>query len=136
MQLNSLQQQVKTLEKSVNKELKSVKKVSEKAEKVKPKNPRAPSGFAKPTKVTKELCDFMNRPEGTEIVSEYIKTNKLQEQNENSKNKIVPDDKLRSLLGISTEESTNLTFFNIQKYMNKHFISSKNLIQSQPVDNA
>lgn len=135
MQLNSLQQQVKTLEKSVNKELKGVKKVTEKAE----KKPRAPSGFAKPTKVTKELCDFMNRPEGTEIartevtkiLSEYIKTNKLQEQSENSKNKIVPDDKLRSLLGITTEESVNLTFFNIQKYMNKHFISSKTQIQIQ-----
>ena len=145
MQLNSLQQQVKTLEKSVNKELKGIKKVAEKAEKAKPKKPRAPSGFAKPTKVTKELCDFMNRPEGSEIartevtkiLSEYIKTNKLQEQNENSKNKIVPDDKLRSLLGISTEESTNLTFFNIQKYMNKHFISSKNQNQSQGTsDNA
>jgi chromatin remodeling complex protein RSC6 len=137
MQLNSLQQQLKNLEKSVNKELKAVKKVSEKADK--PKKPRAPSGFAKPTKVTKELCDFMNRPEGTEIartevtkiLSEYIKTNKLQEQSENAKNKIVPDDKLRSLLGISTEESTNLTFFNIQKYMNKHFISAKNQSQTQ-----
>jgi septal ring factor EnvC (AmiA/AmiB activator) len=137
MQLNSLQQQLKNLEKSVNKELKAVKKVSEKADK--PKKPRAPSGFAKPTKVTKELCDFMNRPEGTEIartevtkiLSEYIKTNKLQEQSLNAKNKIVPDDKLRSLLGISTEESTNLTFFNIQKYMNKHFISSKNQDQIQ-----
>ena len=146
MQLNSLQQQVKTLEKSVNKELKGIKKVSEKAEKAKSNKPRAPSGFAKPSKVTKELCDFMNRPEGSEIartevtkiLSEYIKTNKLQEQNENSKNKIVPDDKLRSLLGISTEESTNLTFFNIQKYMNKHFISSKspNQPQAEPVENA
>ena len=138
MQLNSLQQQVKTLEKSVNKELKGVKKVSDKAAVQKPKKPRAPSGFAKPTKVTKELCDFMNRPEGTEIartevtkiLSEYIKTNKLQEQSENSKNKIVPDDKLRSLLGITSEESVNLTFFNIQKYMNKHFISSKSQTQN------
>ena len=137
MQLNSLQQQLKNLEKSVNKELKAVKKVSEKADK--PKKPRAPSGFAKPTKVTKELCDFMNRPEGTEIartevtklLSEYIKVNNLQEQSENAKNKIVPDDKLRSLLGISTEESINLTFFNIQKYMNKHFISAKNQVQVQ-----
>ena len=147
MQLNSLQQQVKTLEKGVNKELKGIKKVAEKADKASPKKPRAPSGFAKPTKVTKELCDFMNRPEGSEIartevtkiLSEYIKTNKLQEQNENSKNKIVPDDKLRSLLGISTEESSNLTFFNIQKYMNKHFISSKNPTKNQvdePVENA
>jgi len=145
MQLNSLQQQVKTLEKSVNKELKGVKKVSDKAAAQKPKTPRAPSGFAKPTKVTKELCDFMNRPEGTEIartevtkiLSEYIKTNKLQEQSENSKNKIVPDDKLRSLLGITSEESVNLTFFNIQKYMNKHFISSKSQTQNQvTVENA
>ena len=145
MQLNSLQQQVKTLEKSVNKELKGVKKVSDKAAAQKPKKPRAPSGFAKPTKVTKELCDFMNRPEGTEIartevtkiLSEYIKTNKLQEQSENSKNKIVPDDKLRSLLGITSEESVNLTFFNIQKYMNKHFISSKSQTQNQvTIENA
>ena len=145
MQLNSLQQQVKTLEKSVNKELKGVKKVSDKAAAQKPKKHRAPSGFAKPTKVTKELCDFMNRPEGTEIartevtkiLSEYIKTNKLQEQSENSKNKIVPDDKLRSLLGITNEESVNLTFFNIQKYMNKHFISSKSQTQNQvTIENA
>ena len=145
MQLNSLQQQVKTLEKSVNKELKGVKKVSDKVAAQKPKKPRAPSGFAKPTKVTKELCDFMNRPEGTEIartevtkiLSEYIKTNKLQEQSENSKNKIVPDDKLRSLLGITSEESVNLTFFNIQKYMNKHFISSKSQTQNQvTIENA
>ena len=35
MQLNSLQQQLKNLEKSVNKELKAVKKVSEKADKPK-----------------------------------------------------------------------------------------------------
>jgi len=131
MQLNSMQQQLKNVEKSVKKELKAVKKVV--AEK-KPKSKRAPSGFAKPTKVTKELCDFMNRPEGSEIartevtkiLSEYIKSNNLQEQTENSKNKIVPDDKLATLLGISSEESLNLTFFNIQKYMNKHFISSKN----------
>jgi chromatin remodeling complex protein RSC6 len=142
MQLNSLQQQVKNLEKSVKKELKVVKKVSDKVDQAKQKKPRAPSGFAKPTKVTKELCEFMNRPEGTEIartevtkiLSEYIKTNKLQEQSENSKNKIVPDDKLMSLLGISSEESTNLTFFNIQKYMNKHFISAKN--QNQTNENA
>ena len=134
MQLNSLQQQIKNVEKSVRKELKSVKKVT--SEKSKPKVKRAPSGFAKPTKVTKELCEFMNRPEGSEIartevtkiLSEYIKSNNLQEQSKNSKNKIIPDDKLKSLLGISSEESSNLTFFNIQKYMNKHFISSKNKV--------
>jgi len=131
MQFNTLQQQVRTLEKNVKKELKSVKKT------VKPpalKAKKAPSGFAKPTKVTKELCEFMDKPEGTEIARtevtkvlvNYIKSNNLQEQTADSKNKIVPDDKLKSLLGLNVEETNELTFFNIQKYMNKHFISKKN----------
>jgi chromatin remodeling complex protein RSC6 len=127
MQFNTLQQQVRTLEKNVKKELKPTKK------ECKPKAKKAPSGFAKPTKVTKELCAFMDKPEGTEIARtevtkvlvSYIKTNNLQEQTAVSKNKIVPDDKLRSLLGLNVEEINELTFFNIQKYMNKHFISKK-----------
>jgi chromatin remodeling complex protein RSC6 len=130
MQFNTLQQQVKTLEKIVKKELKPSKKESKLLE---PKAKKAPSGFAKPTKVTKELCDFMNKPEGTEIARtevtkvlvNYIKTNNLQEQTSDSKNKIVPDDKLKSLLGLNVNETNELTFFNIQKYMNKHFISKK-----------
>jgi chromatin remodeling complex protein RSC6 len=132
MQMNTLQQNIKTLEKLVKKEYKTVNKVVKASAKSKPKTDRAPSGFAKPTKVTKELCEFMNRPEGTEIartevtksLSQYIKTNNLQEKGENSKNRINPDAKLKSLLGISNEETENLTYFTIQKYMNKHFIKS------------
>ena len=131
MQFNTLQQQVRILEKNVKKELKPTKKECKLAET--PKVKKAPSGFAKPTKVTKELCAFMDKPEGTEIARtevtkvlvNYIKTNNLQEQTAVSKNKIVPDDKLRSLLGLNVEEINELTFFNIQKYMNKHFISKK-----------
>jgi len=132
MQMNTLQQNIKTLEKLVKKEYKTVNKVVKASAKSKPKTDRAPSGFAKPTKVTKELCEFMNRPEGTEIartevtktLSQYIKINNLQEKGENSKNRINPDAKLKSLLGISNEETENLTYFTIQKYMNKHFIKS------------
>jgi chromatin remodeling complex protein RSC6 len=131
MQLNTLQQQVRTLEKNVKKELNAGQK------KIKPvilKVKKAPSGFAKPTKVTKELCEFMDKPEGTEIARtevtkvlvNYIKSNNLQEQTADSKNKILPDAKLKSLLGLNVEETSELTFFNIQKYMNKHFISKKN----------
>jgi chromatin remodeling complex protein RSC6 len=130
MQFNTLQQQVRALEKNVKKELKSVKKTVKAPA---PKAKKAPSGFAKPTKVTKELCEFMDKPEGTEIARtevtkvlvNYIKSNNLQEQTADSKNKIVPDDKLKSLLGLNVEETNELTFFNIQKYMNKHFISKK-----------
>ena len=131
MQINTLQQKVKNVEKSVRKELKVIKKQNKN---FKTKQKRAPSGFAKPTKVTNALCEFMDRPEGTEIARtevtkaliNYIKSNNLLEQGNNSKQKIVPDSKLKSLLGIDDYETTELTYFNIQKYMNKHFISNKN----------
>lgn len=124
MQINSLQQKVKNVEKNVKKELKNLKKDKQKN---KPKTKRAPSGFAKPTKVTKELCDFLEKPEGFEIARtevskmlvKYIQTNKLLENN----NKIVPDEKLKTLLGIQGDELDNLNYFTIQKYMNKHFYS-------------
>jgi len=126
MQINSLQQKVKSVEKCVKKELKNLKKDKQKHT---PKSKRAPSGFAKPTKVTKELCEFLEKPEGFEIARtevskmlvKYIQTNNLLENN----NKIVPDEKLKTLLGVQGDELDNLNYFNIQKYMNKHFYSNK-----------
>jgi len=126
MQINNLQQKVKSVEKCVKKELKNLKKDKQK---LKLKSKRAPSGFAKPTKVTKELCDFLEKPEGFEIARtevskmlvKYIQTNNLLENN----NKIVPDEKLKTLLGVQGDELDNLNYFNIQKYMNKHFYSNK-----------
>ena len=130
MEISTLQKVVKNVEKDVIKELNNIKK-NKKKEKTKTK--RAPSGFAKPTKVTKELCEFMNQPEGSEIARtevtkvlvSYIKSNNLIELGETTKNKIVPDEKLKNLLGIECEEVNELTYFNIQKYMNKHFYSKK-----------
>jgi chromatin remodeling complex protein RSC6 len=122
-QINSIQQQLRVLEKTVKKQIKGLKK---NATKNKNKGNRKPSGFAKPSKVTNELCKFMNKKEGTEIartevtraLCSYIKEHKL-ENKENSKI-IAPDDKLKTLLGI--EEGQELTYFTIQKFMNKHFI--------------
>ena len=121
--ISGLQNNVKKLEKSIKKQMKGLKK-----EVIKSKNKgnRQPSGFAKPRKVTKELCEFMNTSEGTEVARtevaraliKYIKDNNLQ-NNENGKI-IEPDNKLKGLLGI--EDNQELTYFNIQKYMNKHFI--------------
>lgn len=130
MQINTLQQHVKNAEKNVKKELKNIQKDKKKD---KPKVKRAPSGFAKPTNVTKELCQFMDKPEGSQIARTevtktlvaYIKSNNLLEQGEDAKQKIIPDEKLKSLLGINNDELNALTYFNIQKYMNKHFYSNK-----------
>jgi len=133
MEISTLQKVVKNVEKDVIKELNNIKK-NKKKEKTKTK--RAPSGFAKPTKVTKELCEFMNQPEGSEIARtevtkalvSYIKSNNLIELGETTKNKIVPDEKLKNLLGVECEEVNELTYFNIQKYMNRHFYSKKDTI--------
>lgn len=124
-QITSLQQNIKQLEKSVKKQMKGLKK---EATKTKAKGNRAPSGFAKPSKVTKELCEFMNKSEGTEIARTevtralvaYIKENKL--ENQNNLKIISPDEKLKELLGI--EDGQELNYFNIQKYMNKHFVKN------------
>lgn len=124
-QITSVQQNIKHLEKSVKKKMKTLKK---EAIKTKAKENRSPSGFAKPTKVTKELCEFMNKSDGTEIARtevtralvSYIKENKL--ENKSNSKIISPDDKLKDLLGI--EDGFELNYFNIQKYMNKHFIKN------------
>jgi len=126
-QINLLQSQLRNLEKSVKKEVKSLKKA---AVKNKNKGNRKPSGFANPTKVSKELCEFMNKQEGSQIartevtkaIISYIKNNNL--QNKTNKKIISPDEKLKFLLGIKEEEE--LTYFNLQKYMNKHFNSASN----------
>lgn len=116
-----LQTQIRDLEKTVKKEMKVIKKETGK----KRKN-RNPSGFAKPSNVSDDLCKFMNKDCGTKIartevtqfIISYIKENSLQ-SNENKKI-IIPDNKLRLLLDV--EQNQELTYFNLQRYMNRHFV--------------
>lgn len=129
-QLNTLQKQLKTMEKSFNKEGASIKKHAEKKTSKTSANTKKLSGIATPTKVSSELCHFLNKSQGTEIartevtksVVAYIKENCLQ-KNADKKNVIQPDEKLKSLLGLNDDDT--LTYFSLQKYMNKHFIKPK-----------
>ena len=123
VQMTALQNEIRCLERHVKKECKHIKKC---ALTDKSKSKKAPSGFAKPSVVTKELCAFMNKKEGTEIARtdvtksliSYIKENNLNFSE--NKQIIIPDDKLKDLLGLE-DENTQLTYFNLQHYMNKHF---------------
>ena len=123
--ITSLQNDIKKLEKIMKKEIKGLEK---KNEKNKNKGNKKPSGFAKPAKISNKLSKFLNkdntievaRTEVTQHIIKYIQDNKL--QNPNNLKQINPDDKLKNLLEITEEDE--LTFFNIQKYMNKHFISA------------
>lgn len=118
-QVTALQQQLRALEKATRRQVKQLKK---EASKSKNRGNRAPSGFAKPSKISKELCTFMGKEEGAEVartevtkfVISYIKENSLAESKD-----IKPDEKLAGLLGIGDDDK--VTYFNIQKYMNKHF---------------
>ena len=124
-QITMLQNQIRGLEKNVKKQMKALQK---EAKKNKQKGNRKPSGFAVPSKISPELCEFMDKPNGSEVartevtqfIISYIKTNNLQWQ-ENRKI-IKPDEALRTLLGNGNDE---VTYFNIQRYMNKHFIKNK-----------
>ena len=114
--------QIKGLEKNVKKQMKKYERDIKKQSKMSKKKP---SGFAMPTKVSEKLSNFMGLTEGqqvartevTKYIINYIKTNNL--QNPNNNQSIIPDVKLKSLFDNHDGE---ITYFNIQKHMNKHFI--------------
>jgi len=122
-QITMLQNQVRSLEKVVGKQMRTYQR---EAKKNKNKGNRKPSGFAVPTKISDELCEFMKKPKGstvartevTQYIIQYIKDNNLQ-WNENRKI-IKPNTPLTKLLAV--KKSDEVTYFNIQRYMNRHFI--------------
>lgn len=124
IQMTELQNNIRKLEKKTKKSFKKINKELEK--KKKQYSTKKPSGFAKPCKVSNELCDFMNKPNGTELartevtqyIIQYIKDNNL--QNQENKKYIKADNKLYKLLDLN--ENDTLTYFNLQSYMNKHFL--------------
>jgi chromatin remodeling complex protein RSC6 len=127
IQINALRQTLKQLENQLEKNVKKqMKKLEKEVVKNKVKEIRKPSGFCTPTKISKELCEFIGKNEGTEMsrvevsrsLNTYIRKNKLQDIYNGRK--IVPDEKLKILLGI--EDGEELTYFNLQKYLSKHFI--------------
>jgi len=124
---STLLSQIKKLEKRVHREMKDARKrrrrvkVDENGVEVK----RAPSIFERPTQVTAELLTFLGRPaatlmsrsEVTKAVNEYVKSHELK-----NKHDIKPDAPLRKLLAIA--EGEPLTYFNLQRYLNRHYIKA------------
>jgi len=125
----NIQIQKTALDKTIN-ELKLLKNNLEKYihKNTKPQNTNGknkPKGFTVPVKISKEMCDFLElepdtliaRTEVTKRINQYIQKNEL--KNPDKKTVINLDDKLKSLLGDNEEE---VTFFTLQKYLNRHFI--------------
>ena len=125
-QLTSVTGQVRALQKRSERELKNAQKAGRKRRQ-NTKN-RAPSGFVKPTKISKELAKFLGKPHGTEMartevtreINTYIRAHKLQDPTNGRR--ILADSKLRTLLKLKKDDE--LTYFNLQRYMSPHFAKS------------
>lgn len=84
-----------------------------------------PTGFAKPSLISEELCKFLNKPSGTKMartevtheVNKYIKAHNL--QNPANKKEIKADSTLTKLLNL--KKNVDLTYFSLQKYLKEHF---------------
>lgn len=122
-EVSGLYSKLKLLEKAVNKE---VRVLNKSVNRNKSKGNRKPSGFAKSSKISESLCVFMNKPVGSEVartevtkyIINYIKEHNLQRPE--NKKFINSDNSLKNLLEVP--EGDELSYFNLQKYMNKHFV--------------
>lgn len=122
--VNVAKNDFKTLEKVINKEMKTAQKASSKRKKS--SGNRAPSGFIKPTLITDELALFLGKDKGSLLartavskeINAYIRANNLQDPANGRK--INADAKLAKLLKLA--KTDELTYFNLQKFMKHHFI--------------
>jgi len=121
--LSSVTSQVRALQKKSEREVKAALKASKKR-KSKSGN-RKPSGFVKPTAISKELASFLGKDAGVEMartqvtreINVYIRAHKLQDP-QNGRI-ILADGKLSKLLKL--KKGDELTYFNLQRFMSPHF---------------
>lgn len=124
--MKTLHSNLKVLQKEVMREKKESKKKESKIKKKSDKK-KSPSGFAKPSPITSDLANFLGIPPSehiarTDVTSKvigYVKAQNL--QNPENKKQIVPDAKLGAILQSGNDV---VTFFNLQTYLKKHFLSN------------
>jgi chromatin remodeling complex protein RSC6 len=120
-QLKAIQSSLKLLVKEFDKQKKIIDKVQKKKEKAK----KSPSGFAKPCKISDELCDFMGIAKGTEQsrtditrhINSYVKEHNL--NNPQNRREFFPDKKLKAILNVKDGEK--VTYFILQRLIAHHF---------------
>jgi len=129
LEVSTLSEIVKKITADNKKMTKQLKKLIKEAE---PEDkPKRINGFAKPMKMSAELCKFlgvdrlteMARTEVTKAITTYVKEHGL--QNPNNKRELILDAKLKTI--IQPDDDTTVTFFNLQKYMSKHYVKSDDI---------
>ena len=141
--VNSLSAAIKEIQtnlKVLSKEYDKQQKIIEKAQKKRQNAKNSPSGFAKPNKISDELCDFIGVPHGTEksrtditrLINAYVKEHNLNKPE--NKRFILPDDKLKKILNVG--ESEEINYFILQKLISHHFPASASKTAAKPVATA
>jgi hypothetical protein len=126
--VNSLASSIKDIQtnlKVLSKEYDKQQKIIEKAQKKRQNAKNSPSGFAKPNKISDELCDFIGVPHGTEksrtditrFINAYVKEHNLNKPE--NKRFILPDTKLKKILNVG--DSDEINYFILQKLISHHF---------------
>lgn len=127
--LATLIKEVQVAIKPVLKEHDRQRKIIERIQKKRDNARNSPSGFAKPNKISNELCDFIGVPHGTEksrtditrYINAYVKEHNLNKPT--NRRVIIPDEKLKSILKIN--EGEEVTFFILQRLISHHFPPKK-----------
>lgn len=123
--LAALVKDIQSSLKPVLKEHDKLRKIVERIQKKRDNARKSPSGFAKPNKISDELCDFIGVPHGTEksrtditrYINAYVKEHNLNKPT--NRRIILPDDKLKNILKINNDEE--VTFFILQRLISHHF---------------
>lgn len=123
--MGALQKEIQNMIKMIGKEYDKQQKVLDKVQKKRQNAKNSPSGFAKPNKISNELCDFIGVPHGTEksrtditrFINAYVKEHNLNKPD--NRRFIIPDAKLKAILNVKDGEEIN--YFILQKLISHHF---------------
>lgn len=127
--LTTLNKEIQVALKQVSKDYDKLKKIVDKIQKKRENARKSPSGFAKPNKISEELCEFIGVPQGTEksrtditrYINSYVKEHNLNKPD--NKRIILPDEKLKKILNV--KEGDVVTFFVLQRLISHHFPPKK-----------
>jgi len=123
--LTTINKEIQLALKQVVKSYDKLQKIVDKIQKKRDNARKSPSGFAKPNKISDELCDFIGVPHGTEksrtditrYINNYVKEHNLNKPS--NRRIILPDEKLKAILNV--KEGEEVTFFVLQRLISHHF---------------
>lgn len=123
--VKEIQAKLKVYSKEREKQQKILNKEATKREKAR----KTPSGFAKPSKISDEMCEFMkiengserSRTDVTRFINSYVKEKNL--YNPVNRRIILPDPVLKKILRVG--DNDEVSFFKLQSLLSNHFPMSK-----------